>query len=164
MASGTGVGEVERWWEWEVERAGVDSSSVGGEWEWEWPPWECPCSEGGEERSVVARCGGGRKELPWKRNRPKMLLAKPKLPTMITNLGFETSILLVSQSVPLYILPCNEYKNSPVMLKNLSIASMKILKHRANRNTPLIKAPKISALCHPYEFSDDLVIRPLCSE
>jgi hypothetical protein len=32
---------------------------------------------------------------------------------------------------------------------NLSIESIRMVKHKASRNTPLISAPSISALCHP---------------
>lgn len=39
----------------------------------------------------------------------------------------------------------------PVTLTKRSIASMKMLKQRARRKTPLTRAPRISALCHPYE-------------
>jgi hypothetical protein len=36
-----------------------------------------------------------------------------------------------------------------------AMASIPIEKHRARRKTPLIKAPKTSARCHPYESVAD---------
>lgn len=68
--------------------------------------------------------------LPWNKNKPMMLLARPSDPTMTTSFG-----LLIS-----------------LTLKNLSMASMKIEKQRASKKTPFTSAPRTSDLCHPYEF------------
>ena len=38
--------------------------------------------------------------------------------------------------------------------KKRSIASREMEKHSARRNTPLIKAARISARCHPYEYRE----------
>jgi hypothetical protein len=42
--------------------------------------------------------------------------------------------------------------NKPGLLKNLSMASMRMEKHKARRNTPFMRAATISARCHPYEY------------
>jgi len=39
----------------------------------------------------------------------------------------------------------------PSVLKNLPTASKATEKQRARRKTPLMRAARISALCHPYE-------------
>lgn len=38
---------------------------------------------------------------------------------------------------------------------NRPSASKAIETHKASKNTPLIRAPRISALCHPYELAED---------
>lgn len=85
--------------------------------------------ESGPSQSIISRCVGigPSADVPWNKNSPMMLLANPKDPTMTTNLGFEISLTL----------------------KNLSMASMKIEKHRASKKTPLTSAPSTSDLCHP---------------
>jgi hypothetical protein len=40
----------------------------------------------------------------------------------------------------------------PGVVKNRPIASRDIEKQRARRKTPLMRAARISALCHPYEY------------
>jgi hypothetical protein len=56
-----------------------------------------------------------------------MLERRPSEPTTTTRRGFDIS----------------------GAAKNRCIASMKMEKHRARRKTPLIKAARISARCHP---------------
>lgn len=65
--------------------------------------------------------------LPWNKNRPTILANNPAPPVTNTMTGF-----LISSGET-----------------NLSIESIRIVKHKASRNTPLINAPNISALCHP---------------
>lgn len=67
------------------------------------------------------------KLLPWNKNKPIRFATNPALPVINTNTGRVTG--------------CGE--------ANLSIESIKIVKHKASKNTPLISAPRISALCHP---------------
>jgi hypothetical protein len=46
------------------------------------------------------------------------------------------------------MISCNE-SHMPGVLKKRSKASSDIEKHNARRKTPLIRAARISALCHP---------------
>lgn len=46
--------------------------------------------------------------------------------------------------------------STPGVLKNRPRASRDIEKQRARRNTPLTRAAKISALCHPYEYRESV--------
>lgn len=45
---------------------------------------------------------------------------------------------------------------SPGVEKKRSIASREMEKHSARRKTPLIKAARISARCHPYEYRESV--------
>jgi hypothetical protein len=61
-----------------------------------------------------------------------MFEARPKDPTITTMMGEETS----------------------GTVNSLWIHSRKMLKQRARRKTPLMRAPRISARCQPYEYLD----------
>jgi hypothetical protein len=96
-------------------------------------------------RSVVA-CEW--RSLPWNRNNPRKLEARPNDPTMTTSFAFDISI-----GPDYHGKKRMEYERpAPGALKNRSMASMKMEKHRARRNTPLMRAATISARCHPYEY------------
>jgi hypothetical protein len=70
-----------------------------------------------------------------------MLEARPSDPTITTSLGLDIS----------------------GVVKNRPIASREIEKQRARRKTPLMRAARISALCHPYEYreSEELSLESL---
>jgi hypothetical protein len=80
-----------------------------------------------------------------------MFDASPNDPTITTNLGFDTSRER-SSDPSIY----KHHRDKPAVLKKRSIASRNIEKHRARRNTPLIKAARISARCHPYEYRESV--------
>jgi hypothetical protein len=74
-----------------------------------------------------------------------MLDARPNDPTMTTSFGFE-----ISTSGGKLVLSFEHIRGHiPAVLKKRSIASKKIEKHNASKKTPLIKAARISARCHP---------------
>lgn len=79
-----------------------------------------------------------------------MLLSRPKLPTSTMSFGEEISEhLLASVAI-------RDDLYSPGGEIMRPTASTPILAHSAMRNTPLIRAPRISARCHPYELADEL--------
>ena len=81
----------------------------------------------------VHSLSGAELDVPWKRNSPTILLNNPRLPTMTMILGFEIS--------------------GGAMTRPSASRAMDM--QRATRKTPLMRAPRISARCHPYEFADD---------
>lgn len=76
-----------------------------------------------------------------------MFDARPREPTMTTSAGFETSVLFYSSEAE--VGNKDEGVHEPGVLKNRPIASMKMEKHRASKKTPLMRAARISARCHP---------------
>ena len=89
-------------------------------------------------------------DLPWNKNSPTMLEARPNDPTITRSLGFDMSGskgLLTEQYG-------SKEPRIPGVVKNRPIASRDIEKQRARRKTPLTRAARISALCHPYEYRE----------
>ena len=74
-----------------------------------------------------------------------MLEAKPNEPTITTSLGLDIS----NSSRALEVVDELTGHHAPGVLKKRSKASINIEKHKANKNTPLIRAARISALCQP---------------
>lgn len=89
------------------------------------------------------------KNLPWKRNSPRKFEASPNEPTITTSFGFFTSDMKMLRDTQANNV---KRKHAPGVLKKRSIASMKIEKHRASKNTPFTRAARISARCQPYEY------------
>ena len=85
---------------------------------------------------------------PWKRNSPTIFEARPKDPTITTSFGFEISIDM-SAYCRLILNGTSQNGHLPGVLKKRSKASMVIEKQSASRKTPLTRAARISALCHP---------------
>lgn len=89
-------------------------------------------------------------DLPWNKNSPTMLEARPNDPTMTTSLGLDIS----GSKGPLTEKHASKEPGIPGAVKNRPIASRDIEKQRARRKTPLTRAARISALCHPYEYRE----------
>jgi hypothetical protein len=81
--------------------------------------------------------------VPWNKNKPTMLEARPSEPTMTISFGLEISTTAVSAK------DTSERTDERGVSKNLPIASRDMEKHRARRKTPFTRAARISALCQP---------------
>ena len=66
----------------------LDALDEGVERLCEWP-WEWPCSK--KKSMCNEKIGVWMKSIPWKRNKPTMLDARPNEPTITTSFGFEIS-------------------------------------------------------------------------
>lgn len=89
---------------------------------------------------------------PCRKDRTRILSARPALPTIRIHFGSWTCTSAYISAEQLFYSTHTENSLSRVIFTNRSTACTRILTPSARRNTPLKKAPNIVARCQPYVY------------